>query len=88
MTLFYQIMLLRCNFWVGQAMIYFVFDSDKTNQELVWIDKGHFKWELWDQNLSNQGGMFHRYSVQKKVTVFPHGDEQSQLSVIVVSQLK
>lgn len=88
MTLFYQIMLLRCNFWVGQAMIYFVFDSDKTNQELVWIDKGHFKWELWDQNLSNRGDMFHRYSVQKKVTVFPHGDKQSQLSVIVVSQLK
>lgn len=88
MTLFYQIMLLLCNFWVGQAMIYFVFDSDKTNQELVWIDKGHFKWELWDQNLSNQGGMFHRYSVQKKVIVFPHGDKQSQLSVIVVSRLK
>lgn len=88
MTLFYQIMLLRCNFWVGQAMIYFVFDSDKTNQELVWIDKGHFKWELCDQNLSNQGGMFHRYSVQKKVIVFPHGDKQSQLSVIVVSRLK
>ena len=88
MTSFHQIMLLRCNFWVGQAMIYFVFDSDKTNQELVWIDKGHFKWELWDQNLSNQGGMFHRYSVQKKVTVFPHGDKQSQLSVIVVSRLK
>ena len=69
-------------------MIYFVFDSDKTNQELVWIDEGHFKWELWDQNLSNLGGMFHRYSVQKKVTVFPHGDKQSQLSVIVVSRLK
>lgn len=88
MTLFHQIMLLRCNFWVGQAMIYFVFDSDKTNQELLWIDKGHFKWELWDQNLSNQGSMFHRYSVQKKVTVFLHGDKQSQLSVIVVSRLK
>ena len=88
MTLFHQIMLLRCNFWVGQAMIYFVFDSDKINQELLWIDKGHFKWELWNQNLSNQSGMFHRYSLQKKVTVFPHGDKQSQLSVIVVSRLK